>query len=187
MNEDFLTSQKATNALSKMRAKACTLEELELTKEEIDELISATGNINYNSSDKTYYIAKFNENNYEIISFLNKEEVTEKWLELSDIYIGSKFCDFDTLSYILNLAKEENITNVHIAGDLCAGHPAYKKQDLYLTAKTAQEQADIAIELFSKYPEFKYYCINGERDLSFEKGDSINPLVLIQEDLLKRE
>ena len=39
MNENFLTSQKATNALSKMRSKACTLEELELTKEEIEELI----------------------------------------------------------------------------------------------------------------------------------------------------
>ena len=35
MKEDFLTSQKATNALSKMRTKACTLEELELSKEEI--------------------------------------------------------------------------------------------------------------------------------------------------------
>lgn len=186
MNEVFLTSQKATNALSKMRSKACTLEELELTKEEIDELISATGNINYNSNNKTYYITKFNENNYEIISFLNKEEVTERWLELSDIYLGSKFCDFDTLVYMLELAKSEGITNIHIAGDLCAGHPAYKKQDLYLTAKTAQEQADIAIELFSKYPEFKYYCINGERDLSFEKGDSINPIILVQRGLSEK-
>ena len=39
MKEDFLTSQKATNALSKMRTKACTLEELELSKDEIEELI----------------------------------------------------------------------------------------------------------------------------------------------------
>ena len=30
MKDIFLTSQKATNALSKMRTKACTLEELEL-------------------------------------------------------------------------------------------------------------------------------------------------------------
>ena len=35
MKEDFLTSQKASNALSKMRAKACTLEELELTQEQM--------------------------------------------------------------------------------------------------------------------------------------------------------
>lgn len=186
MNEDFLTSQKATNALSKMRSKACTLEELELSKEEIEELISATGNINYNSTNETYYITKFNENNYEIISFLNKEAITEKWLELSDIYLGSKFCDFDTLVYMLDYAKEKGVVNVHISGDLCAGHPSYKKQDLYLTAKTAQEQADIAIELFSKYPEFKYYCINGERDLSFEKGDSINPIILVQRGLSER-
>jgi hypothetical protein len=87
---------------------------------------------------------------------------------------------------MLELARKEKIVNIHIAGDLCAGHPMYKKQDLYLTAKTAQEQADIAIELFSKYPEFKYYCINGERDLSFEKGDSINPLILIQRGLAER-
>lgn len=32
MKKDFLTSEKATNALSKMRSKACTLEELELKK-----------------------------------------------------------------------------------------------------------------------------------------------------------
>lgn len=186
MNENFLTSQKATNALSKMRSKACTLEELELTKEEIEELISATGNINYNDTDKTYYITKFNENNYEIISFYSKDEVTEKWLELSDIYLGSKFCDFDTLVYMLDLAKQEGVTNIHIAGDLCAGHPSYKNQDLYLTAKTSQEQADIAIKLFLKYPQFKFYCINGERDLSFEKGGSINPLILVQRELTEK-
>ena len=56
MKDIFLTSQKATNALSKMRTKACTLEELELNKQEIDELISATGNINYNRLNDTYYI-----------------------------------------------------------------------------------------------------------------------------------
>ena len=61
MKDIFLTSQKATNALSKMRTKACTLEELELNKQEIDELISATGNINYNRLNDTYYITKFNE------------------------------------------------------------------------------------------------------------------------------
>ena len=93
MKEDFLTSSKATNALSKMRTKECTLEELELTKDEIRELIEVTGNIKYNTSNKTYYITKFNEKNYEIISFASKEKVTEKWLELSDIYFGSTFCE----------------------------------------------------------------------------------------------
>ena len=186
MKDEFLTSQKATNALSKMRSMECTLEELELTKEEIDELIAATGNIKYNELRKTYYITSFNEKNYEIISFASKEAVTEKWLELSDIYFGSSFCQIDTLKYILDLARKEGYTNVHISGDLCAGHPKYKKQDLYLTAKTAQDQADIAIDLFSKYPEFKYYCINGERDLSFEKNDSINPVILVQRKLLEK-
>lgn len=186
MKDEFLTSQKATNALSKMRSMECTLEELELTKEEIDELIAATGNIKYNEVRKTYYITSFNEKNYEIISFASKEAVTEKWLELSDIYFGSTFCQIDTLKYILDLARKEGYTNVHISGDLCAGHPKYKKQDLYLTAKTAQDQADIAIDLFSKYPEFKYYCINGERDLSFEKNDSINPVILVQRKLLEK-
>ncbi len=186
MKDEFLTSQKATNALSKMRSMECTLEELELTKEEIDELIAATGNIKYNELRKTYYITSFNEKNYEIISFASKEAVTEKWLELSDIYFGSTFCQIDTLKYILDLARKEGYTNVHISGDLCAGHPKYKKQDLYLTAKTAQDQADIAIDLFSKYPEFKYYCINGERDLSFEKNDSINPVILVQRKLLEK-
>lgn len=186
MKDEFLTSQKATNALSKMRSMECTLEELELTKEEIDELIATTGNIKYNEVRKTYYITSFNEKNYEIISFASKEAVTEKWLELSDIYFGSTFCQIDTLKYILDLARKEGYTNVHISGDLCAGHPKYKKQDLYLTAKTAQDQADIAIDLFSKYPEFKYYCINGERDLSFEKNDSINPVILVQRKLLEK-
>ena len=59
MEDIFLTSQKATNALSKMRTKACTLEELELTQKEVDELISATGNIKYNEINKTYYITQF--------------------------------------------------------------------------------------------------------------------------------
>ena len=186
MKDDFLTSQKVADALSKMRVKACTLEELEFTKQEMDELISATGNIKYNASNKTYYITQYNEKNYEIISFASKDVVTEKWLELSDIYFGSTFCDMDTLKYVLDLAKEAGYTNVHISGDLCAGHPKYKKQDLYLTAKTAQEQADVAIEVLSQYPEFKYYCINGERDVSFEKNGSINPIVLVQRGLAEK-
>lgn len=186
MEENFLTSQKAANALSKMREKACTLEELELEQKEVDELISAMGNIKYNEVDKTYYITKFNENNYEIVSFATREPIMEKWLELSDIYFGSTFCDMDTLKYVLNLAKEEGVTNVHISGDLCAGHPKFKKQEMYLTAKTAQEQADIAIDTFSQFPEFKYYCINGERDLSFEKNDALNPIILVQRGLSEK-
>ena len=186
MSENFLTSQKVADALSKMRVTACTLEELELTKQEINELAEATGNIMYNSSNKTYYIPQFNEKNNVIVSFSSKEAVTEKWLELSDIYFGSIFCDMDTLKYVLDLAKERGYKNIHISGDLCAGHPSYKKQDLYLTARTAQEQAKVAIDLFSQYPEFKYYCINGERDQSFEKFHSINPIVLVQRGLTEK-
>lgn len=183
MKENFLTSEKVANALSKMHNNKFTLEELELTKEEMDELISATGNIVYNKKEKKYYIDEVNKNNYDIISFASKKEVTERWLELSDIYFGSKFCDYDNLVAVLDWAKAKNITDVHIAGDLCAGHPKFKNQVKSLIATTAQGQADIAVELFSKYPEFKYYCINGERDLSFEKGDSINPIVLVQREL----
>lgn len=188
MNNEFLTSEKSANALAKMRVKECTLEELELTQEEINMLIKATNTIKTTVKDGVtkYYITKFNENNYEIISFASKNKVTEKWLELSDLYLGSTFCDMETLEYILNLAKEEGFTNVHISGDLCAGAPSFKKQDLYLNAKTAKDQADIAIELFSKYPEFKYYCINGERDVSFEYVNSINPIILIQRELTSR-
>ena len=117
MKEDFLTSQKASNALSKMRVTACTLEELELTQEQMDELIAATGNINCNDRNKTYYITKFNENNYEIISFINSEEITEKWLEISDLYLGSVFCDMEMLEYILKLAKEEGVPPFMIFSD----------------------------------------------------------------------
>lgn len=187
MKKSFLTSEKAANALAKMRLSACTLEELELTETEMEELISATGNIHYNNSKKRYYITQFNENNYEVISLLSKKEVTERWLEISDIYFGSKFCNYTNLVAALDEARARNITNIHIAGDLCAGHPKFKKQALYLTASTAQEQANMAIKLFSKYPEFKYYCVNGERDLSFEKGDSINPIILVQRGLNEKD
>ena len=40
--------------------------------------------------------------------------------------------------------------------------------------------------MFSKFPEFKYYCINGERDMSFDKNDSINPIVLVQRGLIEK-
>lgn len=186
MSEDFLTSQKATDALSKMRISECTLEQLEISKEEIDILMKYMKTIKHNELNDTYYITRFNENNYEIISFANKEAYTEKWLEISDLYLGSTFCDMETLKYILDYAKNMGYTNVHIAGDLCAGHPKYKNQDLYLTAKSAREQANIAIELFSQYPEFKYYCINGERDLSFYKGGEMNPIILVQRDLTEK-
>lgn len=186
MKDNFLTSQKTTSALAKMREKPCTLEELELTQQEINELIKATGNIVFNPKEKTYYIALFNDNNYQFISLKDKNAVTEKWVEISDIYFGSTFCELDTLEKILETARAEGYTNVHISGDLCAGVPT-KKQDMYITAKTAQEQADIAVKLFSKFPEFKYYCINGERDLSFEKKGSINPIVLVKNELSKKK
>ena len=183
MKENFLTSEKVANALSKMHNNKFTLEELELTKAEMDELIFYTGNIVYSKKEKKYYIDEVNKNNYDIISFASKKEVTERWLEISDIYFGSQFCDYDSLVAVLDWAKSENITDVHIAGDLCAGRPKFKNQVKSLIATTAQGQADIAVKLFSKYPEFKYYCINGERDISFEKGDSINPIVLVQREL----
>lgn len=179
MKDNFLTSQKALDAITKMRAQECTLQELELTEEEIQKLMDAMGTIQHNEKRKTYYIVKYNTNNYEIISETSKDAKEEKWVEISDVYLGSQFCDIETLEYILKTAKEEGYTYIHIAGDLCAGHPKFKNQATYLKEKTAQEQADLAIKIFSKFPDFKYYCINGERDLSFEKTE-INPLVLIK-------
>lgn len=183
MNNEKLYSDEIRKAISKMRKGLCTLEELQISKEDINELIEFGLNIAYNESTNSYYIDTISTNNYEIISLKSKEPKDVKWLELSDFHVGSKFFDEETLRYVLDKAKTRGYKYVHIAGDLCAGHPKYKKQWQTLNLVTAEEQAKKVVEILSDYPCFEYHAVHGDCDCSFEKYDSINPLLIIKKEL----
>ena len=95
MTNEKLYSDRIREAISKMRKGVFSLEELDITKEEIKELIEFGINI-VSNSDGNYYIDTLSTKNYEIISLLNQEEKCVKWLELSDLHVGSKFFDEET-------------------------------------------------------------------------------------------
>lgn len=182
MDNIKLYSDRIREAISKMRKGAFTLEELEITNEEVKELIDFGINIAIDS-DGNYYIDTLSTKNYEIISLLNKEEKEVKWLELSDLHVGSKFFDEETLRYVLDRAKEEGYRYVHMAGNICAGHPKFRKQWQTIELTTAEKQAQKVIDILSDYPCFEYHAVHGEYDCSFENYKMINPLLIIDKEL----
>lgn len=187
MNNNEIYSEEIRKAISKMRKGICTLEELNITKEDIQALIDFGINIVCDKKSNSYYIDSRSKTNYEIISLKNSEAKDVKWLELSDICIGSKFFDEETLRYALDRAKKDGYKYVHIAGNICAGHPKYKKQFPTLDLLTLEDQVQKAVEIFSDYPCFEYHVIHGDKDCSFEKYGSVNPLLIIQKVLREKK
>lgn len=189
MNES-LSSDKIRKALINMAKGPMTLEKMKLEKEDIEELMELGIKIKYISELDSYYIDNSTGDNFLIESFKSKKEITEKWLEISDIRVGHILFDEASLRYVLDKANKEGYKKVYIAGDITAGHSKYQRGDKWkyidIKYQTSQQQADYMISILSDYPELEYYAVHGIYDKSFEKYGQVNPLLLISKELNDR-
>lgn len=189
-NSEFFDCSRVYKALDRMRKGRVDLEEIDVSKEEIEQLISLGINIIHVPKTNMYYIdVNDSENMFEVVSLKSREKRIIKWAEIGAIYAGHRTFDKDAFEYFLNEALKRGYTEVHFSGDLCAGPPPKSKtydsqgEWLYWEKEKSYEQAEIIVDILKKFPNLTYYSIHGINELAFEKREQINPLILIQRDL----
>ena len=184
MTENILNSEKIINAVNLMRKQKVSLEEMDISIDEIEELQKLGFNIILDRKNMEAVINSSLVNNCNIISTKNeKRKVKIKWVEINDVFIGHKYFAEKDFRYFLEKAKKENYKYIYIAGNLTAGHPKFGNQGEYLNYNTSAKQAEKVVEILADYPCFEYFAVHGIADCSFERYKEINPLYLIQKDL----
>ena len=187
---NFFDCPRIYKALDRMRKGRVELEEIDVSKEEIEQLIGLGINIINVPKTNMYYIdTNSSENMFEIVSLKNREKHLTRWAEIGAMYAGHRTFDKNALEFFLEEAVKRGYEEIHFSGDLCAGPPpksrGYESQGdwLYWTKEKSYEQAELVVESLKKFPTLTYYSIHGMNELSFEKREQINPLILIQRDL----
>lgn len=180
-----LNSPRIIKALKIMYKRDENLEKLKITLQEIEELRRYGLKIEHLEETDSYYINTTSVENVIVESYKSKTLITEKWLEISDLWVGSSFFDEESLRFVLTKAEKEGFLNVYIAGNLTFGHPQFlnNKDTIQQRYKTSYKQAEYLIDIFSDFPGLKYYAVHGSRDKSFEKHGELNPLLFIQKGL----
>lgn len=189
-NSNFFDCPRVYKALDRMRKGRVELEEIEVSKEEIQQLIDLGINIINVPKTNMYYIdTNGPESMFEIVSLKSHEKRHARWAEIGAMYAGHRTFDKEALEYFLDEAVKRGYEEVHFSGDLCAGPPpkskGYDSQSdwLYWTKEKSYEQAELVVDSLRKFPSLTYYSIHGVNEVSFERREQINPLILIQRDL----
>lgn len=180
-----MANQRTINrAINKMRKGQYSLEELNLTENEIYILIKRGYNIK-NQYDiptkrRVYYIVEQDDMAYTIISKMKKNQDQEiKIMQLADLHAGSKFFDEKSLRRTLQVAVDRGVEYVHIAGDLMDGHNMFRGQNLELAEGTAEGQINILLSILLDY-DLCYIATKGNHDESFITDGNYNPLKILE-------
>ena len=186
---NFFDCVRIYNALDAMRKGKVTLDEVNITEEEVKGLIELGINIIYDVRTKSYYInPNSSENFYEVISLKTPNEHVLRWVELGALYAGHRTFDKNALEHFLSETVKRGYTEVHFSGDLCAGPPPKPNANngsdwTSWTHPESSQQAQLIVDVLRKFPTLNYVAINGINELTFEKRKQINPLILVQRDL----
>lgn len=159
---------KINDAIKKLARKGfCSNEELQLTKKEI-KYINRKCNYNLYVKDNVVVFKMEDDNNTIIYSPIEQKGIV-KYLEVSNLLIGSKFFSEETFRYMLDAAKERGIKHIHIGGNAIWGIPT--KNDAESTKYfSGEKQVDELVRILSDYPNFHYFTINGVCENSFIKS-----------------
>lgn len=188
-NTNFFDCPRVYKALDMMRSGRVEFEKLDITDDELRQLIELGINIVNVPKTNLYYIdSASSESMFEIISLKSKKKRLIKWVEAGALYAGHRTFDQNAFEYLLQEAVDRGYNTVFFSGDLCAGPPPKSKTDgrgdwRYWTHEKSFEQAELIVSILKKFPSLTYYAINGANEIAFEKYKQINPLIIIQRDL----
>jgi len=188
MNDDIDT-EKINNAIKKLAQKGfCDKEELGLTDDEI-EYINDKCNYNIYVNDDNVVVFKMEDDRNVIIYSPIEQKGIVKYLEVSNMLIGSKFFNEEAFRYMLDAAKERGIRHIHIGGNAIWGIPNRNDAENTKFFK-GEQQVDEFVRILSDYPNFHYFTINGICEDSFIRCKSdeqrFDPMRNAEEKLTKK-
>lgn len=102
---------------------------------------------------------------------------------VSDVHIGSLYCNFTALEAAYDTFQKEGIEHVYLPGDLTAGEFMYRGQIYENYAHGADDQVQEVRQSFPVKPGITTHFILGNHDLSFWKRAGVD----IGEKIAKRE
>ena len=140
-------------------------------------------NVYRNRHDNMIVLKQDNDENTLIYSPAEQKGLVS-YLEISNLFIGSKFFNEKAFRHMLDRTREAGVKHVHIGGNAIWGIPDRanaENTDLF----NGRRQVDKLVEILSDYPEFHYYTINGVCENSFirsRKEDvQFNPMKYAEE------
>lgn len=159
---------KINDAIKKLARKGfCDKDELGLTNNEI-RYINRKCNYNIYVNKDNVVVFKMEDDNNNIIYSPIEQKGIVKYLEVSNMLIGSKFFSESAFRYMLDCAKERGIRHIHIGGNAIWGIPNKNDAENTLYFR-GEEQVDELVRILADYPEFHYFTINGVCENSFIK------------------
>ena len=184
--QGVVDNDKVNTALKKLFQRGYVpMDELGLTDEEITGI---NQQFHYNIYVENGVVVLKTDDDYNTVirhSLLPESGIVH-YLELSRLWIGSKFFHEPSLRSMLDKAREQGVQHIHLGGDIVWGIPK-KNEAQYTTLFSSEQQIEAVVNILKDYPEFHYYSINGMREQSFIRAKSesqrINPLLEVSQRL----
>ncbi len=153
-----------------------------MTKKDISYMKNKGGLNVYKNTDGVIVLQDQTDSTNIIYSTIEQKGIV-KYLEISNMLIGSNFFNEESLIYMLDAARERNIKHIHIGGNSIWGIP--KKNDAENTKYfSGEQQVNEMVRILSEYPEFHYFTINGVCENSFIRAthDDVrfNPMIMAE-------
>ena len=137
----------------------------ELTKQEI-EYIRQTYFYNvYRNKDGTI-VYKHDNDEHTIVYSPAEQKGIVSYLEISNLFVGSKFFSEKAFREILDRARVSGVKHVHIGGNAIWGIPS-KANAANTELFAGKRQVDKLVGILACYPEFHYYTIDGVCENTF--------------------
>ena len=138
----------------------------ELTDDEI-EYIRQTYfyNVYRNKKDGTIVYQQDNDE-HTIIYAPAEQKGIVKYLEISNMFVGSKFFSEKAFREILDKTRKSGVKFVHIGGNAIWGIPS-KANAANTELFDGRDQVKKLVDILSDYPEFHYYSIDGVCENTF--------------------
>ena len=138
----------------------------ELTDDEI-EYIRQTYfyNVYRNKKDGTI-VYQHNNNEHTIVYAPAEQMGIVRYLEISNMFVGSKFFSEKAFRDILDRTRAAGVKFVHIGGNAIWGIPS-KANAANTELFDGWDQVDKLVEILSDYPDFHYYTIDGVCENTF--------------------
>ena len=138
----------------------------ELTDDEI-EYVRQTYFYNVYRNEKDGMIVYQQDNNDHTIIYAPAEQKgVVKYLEISNMFVGSKFFSEKALREMLNRTRDAGVKFVHIGGNAIWGIPS-KVNAANTELFSGRDQVRKLVDILADYPEFHYYSIDGVCENTF--------------------
>lgn len=188
-NSSEIDNEKINKAMRKLIKQGfCDKKDIELTKADI-EYINNKYNYNVYLNPDGVVVLKHDNDENTIIYAPAEQKGVVSYLEVSNIFVGSKFFCEKAFRQMLDRTKESGVKHIHIGGNAIWGIPNKvnaENTELF----NGYEQVDKLVDILSDYPDFHYYTINGVCENTFIRSNreeiQFNPMKYAEGKMLEK-